>query len=197
MAVKRGKVIMSKEVKSFYTGSIAFVLFILLRGMIPLHNMEFYVAACAVFVSVSVLVYFLTGGGPAAEGKDGGDMEESGLKGAAERIWSISAAAVLVLWIILFYVNETNTEHPLEESVLIRRYFPFPLWISLMAAGTGLPAPSWQGGKGEDTGDQKKAPTDRIGSFYYWYLHYILCAQYFSGYSGRNLSQPRIYQQYY
>ncbi len=136
MAVKRGRVIMSKEVKSFYTGSIAFVLFILLRGMIPLHNMEFYVAACAVFVSVSALVYFLAGGGLAAEGKDGGDMEESGLKGAAERLWSISAAAVLVLWIILFYVNETNTEHPLEESVLIRRYFPFPLWISLMAAGT-------------------------------------------------------------
>lgn len=138
MAVEMGKGrIMSREVKSFYAGSIVFVLFLLLRGMIPLHNMEFYVAACVCFVCAAVLVYFLTGKGAAA--KDGGrDMDRSGRKAAAERLRCISAAAALVLWIVLFYVNETNTEHSLEESVLIRRYFPFPVWITLTAAGTAV-----------------------------------------------------------
>lgn len=53
----------------------------------------------------------------------------------AEKVWSIAALLLLVLWMILFYVNETVAEHPLDSAVLIRRYFPFPLWMVLMTVG--------------------------------------------------------------
>lgn len=44
----------------------------------------------------------------------------------------------LVVWMILFYVNETNTDNSLDSNVLIRRYFPFPLWITLMIIGVAV-----------------------------------------------------------
>lgn len=39
---------------------------------------------------------------------------------------------------ISFYTNETNTEHALNASELIRRTFPFPLWFALMVVGTAI-----------------------------------------------------------
>lgn len=117
---------MSKEAKSFLAGGIAFVFFAMLRSIIPLHNMEFFVVACAIFVCVAVLVYFIM------------DRRQGSAKPAIEKIWSVFAIALLTVWIILFYTNETNTEHSLQRSELIRRYFPFPLWITLMIIGVAV-----------------------------------------------------------
>lgn len=41
----------------------------------------------------------------------------------------------LTVWLILFYINETNTAEALDAAELIRRTFPFPIWITLMLAG--------------------------------------------------------------
>lgn len=105
-------------------GSIAFVLFAMLRNWIPLHNMEFFVAACVFFIGVVVLTYWIAGRKKQAE------------KPLAGKIWSVAGIALLVLWIILFYINETDTEYSLNEAALIRRSFSFPWWIALMVLGT-------------------------------------------------------------
>ncbi len=117
---------MSKEAKSFFAGSIAFILFAAMRNSIPLHNMEFFAAACAVFVCIAILSYFILNQRKSKEGLFSG------------KVWSISAIVLLAVWMILFYVNETNTEHALSGSELIRRSFPFPLWITLMILGTAV-----------------------------------------------------------
>lgn len=117
---------MSKEVKSFFTGSIAFVLFAMMRSIIPLHNMEFFIAACIVFAGITILSYFVL------------SKLNPSVSPVAEKLWSIIAIALLGIWMILFYVNETNTEYSLDETELIRRTFPFPLWLSLMIVGTGI-----------------------------------------------------------
>ncbi|MDE6203772.1 MAG: hypothetical protein K2G19_09895 [Lachnospiraceae bacterium] len=116
---------MAKEVKSFYIGSIAFILFAMMRSMFPLHNMEFFVVACIVFVSITILAYFMI------------VKRKADVKPAGEKIWSISAICLLAVWMILFYINEPNAEHPLDGRI-IRRYFPFPLWFGLMAAGVAV-----------------------------------------------------------
>ncbi len=109
--------------KSIFVGSVFFILFAMLRDKIPLHNMPFFVAACAVFVLAAFLSYFVM------------NKAKISFSSGAERVWSILPAAAIGLWMILFYVNETDTEQSLEESELIRRYFPFPLWITITAAG--------------------------------------------------------------
>lgn len=122
---------MSREAKSFYTGSIGFLLFAMMRNFIPLHNMEFFVAACAVYAAVAVLAYFMAGRTAPAQksGKGAGEGAVS------ERIWSVSAAALVVLWMALFYVNELTTEYSLETSALFHRTFSLPFRIILTAAG--------------------------------------------------------------
>ncbi len=117
---------MSKDAKSFFVGSIAFILFAAMRDIIPLHNMEFFAAACVVFVCIAILSYFIL------NQKKGNEEPLSG------KVWSISAIVLLAVWMILFYVNETNAEHALSGSELIRRSFPFPLWITLMILGTAV-----------------------------------------------------------
>lgn len=114
---------MSHKGKSITIGSIAFVLFAMMRSAIPLSNMGFFAAACAVSICITILSYFIL------------NNTKSNINPVAARIWDIVPVAFLVIWIILFYVNETNTENSLEESELIRRYFPFPLWITLMVIG--------------------------------------------------------------
>lgn len=115
---------MSTEIKSLGLGSIAFVLFVMMRKTMPLHNMEFFVIACLIFAIVTLLAYFLLPKIPGAS------------KPSIEKGWSILLVALIGIWMILFYVNETNTEQSLDASELIRRYFPFPLWIILMFTGT-------------------------------------------------------------
>lgn len=123
--VKAGKCdSMTREGKSFMIGSIGFVLFAMLRSWIPLHNMEFFVVACAVFMGVTLLAYLFTGQKDRAENP------------LMEKIWSVAGIALLGFWIILFYINETHIEQGLPETKLVRRYFPFPLWIALMVLGT-------------------------------------------------------------
>lgn len=117
---------MSKEVKSFSIGSIAFVLFAMMRNMIPLHNMEFFIAACVVFTGITILSYFIL------------SRIKHTIPPKTEKLWSILTIALLLIWMILFYINETKADHPLNETELIRKTFPFPLWISLMIIGTGI-----------------------------------------------------------
>ena len=117
---------MSVKLKSFSIGSIAFVIFAMLRGVIPLHNMEFFMAACVVFAGTIALSYLLLNKG------------REGMNPVWERIWSIAAIVMLGIWLILFYCNETNVPHSLIEADLIRRTFPLPLWLVLMIVGVGI-----------------------------------------------------------
>ncbi len=123
---ERSDYFMSKEWKSFFAGSIAFILLAMTRQVLPLHNMEFFVCMCAFFVVVMLLSYQIF------------VRKKSRINPAMERVWSISAPVFLVIWMILFYINETHADHPLDSNALIRRYFPFPLWITLMIAGVAV-----------------------------------------------------------
>ena len=109
--------------KSIFCGLIAFMLFGTMRNILPVSYMMFYVMACAVFVGTTLLCHMITG-------KKAGMRE-----GQFERVWAALPVAALVLWMILFYINEMNTDFPLNEEDLVRRFMPFPLWITLMAAG--------------------------------------------------------------
>lgn len=120
---------MSYEGKSVFIGSIAFVIFAMMRNAIPLNNMEFFVVACAVFTGVTILAYFI------CNRRYMGNQMKSDVNPVAEKVWGILPVVFLVIWMILFYVNETNAPHPLQEDELIRRYFPFPLWIAIMLVG--------------------------------------------------------------
>ncbi len=115
---------MSGKVKGFLVGSIVFVLLAMTRQALPLHNMEFFVLLCVFYVGAMLLYYLLSGRMKKAANPTG------------DRLWSIGAVGLVVIWMILFYINETKAEHPLNGDELIRRYFPFPLWIALMAGGT-------------------------------------------------------------
>lgn len=114
---------MSTKVESFFLGCVIFLSLAMMRPVIPLHNMEFFVVACAAFVIVFLSTYFFM------------SRRGNSLKPMVEKVWSIAALFLLVIWMIMFYVNETETEHGLDNAVLIRRYFPFPLWITLMVLG--------------------------------------------------------------
>lgn len=114
---------MSTKVKSFFLGSLIFILYAMMRPVVPLHNMAFFVSACAVFMIAFLLIYFWQGN------------KKCDTKQVGEKVWSIAALFLLVIWMVLFYVNETGAEHPLNDGELIRRYFPFPLWFILMVAG--------------------------------------------------------------
>lgn len=117
---------MSKEVKSFSIGSIALAVFAMIRNLLPLSNMVFFVAACAFSVIIAIFSYYI--------------MSKTTIqpKPIIDKIWAVAIIVLSTLWIVLFYINETNAEHPLDESELIRRYFPFPLWISITIAGAAL-----------------------------------------------------------
>lgn len=117
---------MTREGKSIFIGSIAFIVFAMARNVLPLHNMEFFVAACVVFMGTVLLSYLVLSKSSAPSSP------------AASRVWSLLPVIALSVWMILFYINETKTEHSLKEDALIRKTFPFPLWIALMLAGTGI-----------------------------------------------------------
>ena len=117
---------MSLRGKSIFIGSLSFICFALLRYFIPLRNMGFFVAACIVFVLAAVLFYIISG------------RRKEGYSDKAERIWCVLPVVALTVWLILFYINETNTAEALDAAELIRRTFPFPLWITLMLAGTAV-----------------------------------------------------------
>lgn len=114
---------MSKEVKSFSIGSVAFAIFAMMRNHLPLSNMEFFVAACAFSVITTIFSYYI--------------MSKTIVqpKPIIDKIWAVTIIVLSMIWIVLFYINEMNAEHPLDESVLIRRYFPFPAWISITIIG--------------------------------------------------------------
>lgn len=116
---------MSKTARSICIGSIALVLFGMLRGFLPVKNMIFFVMMCAVFAVVCVAAYVMADKIPLP----GNENSKSG------KIWGVLPAVALVTWIILFYINETNVEHGLKAEDLVRRYFPLPLWLLIMAAG--------------------------------------------------------------
>lgn len=114
---------MSKEIKSFSIGIIAFVIYAMTRSILPLSNMEFFVAGCILFLAITILSYFIM------------SKASGSSKPVTDNIWAAAVIILFIVWLFLFYVNETNTEHSLDASALIRRYFPFPLWISITTAG--------------------------------------------------------------
>lgn len=118
---------MTLKGKSIFIASIGFIIFAMLRQFIPLSNMLFFVTACCIFVGIAIGSYALLNKKGTAYSND-----------TKSKIWSIVPIVTLVVWIILFYVNETNTEEALDASELIRRTFPFPIWIVLMIIGTAL-----------------------------------------------------------
>ncbi len=144
---------MSREAKSFFVGSIVFVLLAMTRQFVPLHNMEFFVFLCACFVITILAAYFFMcrrdKSGRKERGSEDPDGQHFGLEDVVtgrrtnagritDKVWSILAVILLISWMVLFYINETGAEHPLNSEELIRRIFPFPLWLAIMAAGTIL-----------------------------------------------------------
>ncbi len=117
---------MTREGKGIFIGSIAFIVFAMTRSLLPLHNMEFFVTACVVFMGTLLLSYIVLG------------KSSSSSSPTASMVWGLLPVVALSVWMILFYINETNTEYSLDENALIRKTFPFPLWITLMLAGTGI-----------------------------------------------------------
>lgn len=115
---------MSLRGKSIFVGSISFFVFALLRCFVPLRNIGFFAVACTVFVIAAVLFYIISG------------RLKPEWSDKAEKIWCVLPVGALIIWMILFYINETNTEQALNADELIRRTFPFPLWITLMLGGT-------------------------------------------------------------
>lgn len=120
---------MSNEGKSIFIGSIAFVIFAMTRNIVPLHNMLFFIASCIVFTVTALLSYFILNQRP-VKGKSNIDRIS-----VTTKVWSILPVVFLLVWMILFYINETKAPHPLQKEELVRRYFPFPLWLSLMIVG--------------------------------------------------------------
>ena len=118
---------MTLKGKSIFIASTGFIVFAMLRQFILLSNMVFFVMACCVFVGVATCSYFIMSKKKTAYAND-----------TMGKIWSIVPVAALVIWIILFYVNETNANESLNADELIRRTFPFPIWIGLMIIGTVL-----------------------------------------------------------
>ena len=88
---------MSLRRKSIFIGSISFFAFALLRCFVPLKNMGFFVVACTVFVIAAVLFYAISG----RFKKESSDR--------VKKIWCVLPVAALTVWLILFYINETNT----------------------------------------------------------------------------------------
>ena len=115
---------MSLRGKSIFVGSISLFVFALLRCFVPLRNIAFFAAACTVFVIAAVLFYIISG------------RLKPEWSDKAEKIWCVLPVGALIIWMILFYINETNVEQALNADELIRRTFPFPLWITLMLGGT-------------------------------------------------------------
>lgn len=118
---------MSAKAASIFAGSIFFFIFTLFRDAIPVANMVFYILACAVFAVAALLCYALTQ-----------HFHVQWKNTHAGRILALCPASLTIAWMILFYINETNAENPLPKDQLIRKYFPFPVWIVLMLAGTGI-----------------------------------------------------------
>ena len=48
---------MSQKGKSVFIGSVAFLLFAILRDIVPFRNMVFFVAACIIFVTMTIISY--------------------------------------------------------------------------------------------------------------------------------------------
>lgn len=117
---------MTTKAKSFLIGGIAFAAFAAMRNVIPLHNMMFFVAACIVFAGVALVSYLVM------------NKKQNTVNPVAERIWSILAIVLLGGWIVLFYMNEMKAEHPLTAEAVVRSFFPFPLWITLMIVGVAV-----------------------------------------------------------
>lgn len=114
---------MSQTGKSIYCGAMVFVAFSAMRNWVAVSNMLFFFMACSLFVIVTLAAYLLFG------------LKESDANYSKDKIWSVLPVLSIVLWMILFYINETDAPHPLKAEELVRHYIPFPLWIAAMVTG--------------------------------------------------------------
>lgn len=115
----------SNKGKSLFIGSLCFMIFAVLRNIIPLSNMPFYILACVIFVVTALASYFFLV-----------NHDHSQKNSLFQNILCFLPPLAIIIWMILFYINEPNAEHPLEIDQLIRRSFPLPVWIGLMILGT-------------------------------------------------------------
>lgn len=116
---------MTKTGKSIYCGSILFILFIMTRNLMSVSNMLFYLIACVIFVLGTVATYLIF-------------RSKSDDRNATGKVlWSILPIVTLTIWMILFYINETDMapEQSLDSEALIRNYFSFPIWITITVVG--------------------------------------------------------------
>ena len=119
---------MSKTAKSICLGSIALILFGMLRGILPVKNMVFFIMMCAVFAVVCVAAYAMA------------DKLSflNNVNSKLEKLGGVLPVAALVTWMVLFYINETDIERGLRAEELVRRYLPLPIWMLIMVAGVGI-----------------------------------------------------------
>lgn len=119
---------MSKTGKSIFIGNIALLLFGMLRSYLPVKNMIFYILMCVVFAVTCAICYICLPKMPQKEQKNP----------VMEKMWGILPVVALAVWMVLFYINETDTEFGLNAEELVRRYLPFPVWGLIMVIGVGV-----------------------------------------------------------
>jgi len=116
---------MTKTGKSVCCGSIVFALFAMMRNFIAVSNMLFYLMACVFFVLGTLMTYLFL------------DSKGRENRALGNTLWSVLPIVTLIVWMILFFINETDIapEQSLDSKALIRNYFSFPLWFTITAVG--------------------------------------------------------------
>lgn len=116
---------MSKTAKSLYCGTIGMILFVTLRNYVSVRNMVFFVIMCMVFTATALGTYLVL--------NKKNDLENNI---SCRKWWEVLFVFSLIVWMVLFFVNETKAEQSLDKDALIRSYFPFPIWFGITLAGT-------------------------------------------------------------
>ena len=117
---------MSKVGKSIYFGAMVLIIVGMIRSKINVSNMGFFVVMCCSFLAGTFIA----------------DMIQSKLTKKESvilnRIWIFLPVISLCAWIVLFFLNETKADLSLNRELLIRNYFPRPLWLSITVIGVAL-----------------------------------------------------------
>ena len=103
---------MATKEKSIFIGSIAFIIFSMLRSLIPVKNMIFYVMACAIFILITLLSYIVLSG------------RKNSVSSINTKLWSVLPIAVLCTWMVLFYINELK----IPQFIMYIYYYIFVVY---------------------------------------------------------------------
>ncbi len=103
------------------SGILFFGIFVLLRGLIPLGNMSYYVAACFIFAAATVTTYILLQAGKLpflASPK-----VESGM--------FVTSIIIFMMWMIGFFISEPEVTAP-DLPAPLRQVLPFYVWLLII-----------------------------------------------------------------